>query len=150
MKGFKSLICAGFVTVVMSSCAGTPTPEEICSAEWISFRSDKAVAEFRRETRPMLRTFRKAQSDLDRGRSVNFLQMAGVLRSVEKFITKLETSRAMDDLRLLGDTCDDPKLLSAAMSDFLRQEGAPAQIVDLVENIDSYQAILRGDEPETR
>ncbi len=141
--GIGKMTVFGIVALSMlAGCATTPTPEEICSTGWISSRTDKAQAEFRRDVRPMLRTFRKAESQLQNGNSLGFLQMANVMRAVEKFIARVEDSRALEDLRLVGETCNDPALVNKVMTEFLQDEGAPQVVLDFMNNLDSYRNLL--------
>ncbi len=128
----KKALAIVFLGVLCSGCA-TPPPEEICSAQWIGQRTDKAMAEFERDVRPMMRTFRRAARSLEKG-NLGGLQAASLLRAVSNMGKRMENSRALKDVQLLGETCNDPDLMLTTFTRFMRDQGAPDQVINMLES----------------
>ena len=120
--------------VALSACATTPTPQEICSAEWINHRTDKAIAEFSRNVRPLMRTFKKASKAADQGNSLGVIQSMQLVSAIQKMIDKVETSQALRDIELVADTCDDPDLMINVFAGFMREQGASEEVIGLIES----------------
>lgn len=132
MRSILLKICLFMMScLVMTGCA-TPTPAEICSTEWISQRTDRAMAEFERDVRPMMRTFRRAARATENG-NVGALLSIRLIDAVTKMGERLESSQALQDVRLVGETCNDPDLWLTTLSGFMSDQGAPQQVIDMLE-----------------
>lgn len=122
------------IALLASACATTPTAQQVCTAEWIDQRTDRAFNEFERDVRPMLRTFKRARERMEKGNNSTLgpLMMVQVMSAAGKMINRFENSQALDDLRLLGEKCDDPNLMMNAFSGFLKSRGAPDEVVRMM------------------
>lgn len=128
----KQIILPLFIITILAGCASQPTPEQICSARWISYRADRAMDEFEREIRGPLRTIRRASRDLDNGKTLGVLQIASLLSAMDTTIDRFKTSRALDDLRLVADTCDSPELIEKVFREFMEEQGASDEFINLI------------------
>ncbi len=139
---FSALLSAG---LSIGACSTTPDPAEICSAEWIEPRIERAVNEFERDTRKIFRKFRKAADSLQDGGNIGPLQMLSVMNAVSALADKFENAQAVQDMRLLAQTCDEPELIKNAMTGFMRKKGLPDIFIGFINEIDAYKDLLNTD-----
>ena len=129
--------------LLLSSCA-TYDPAEVCSAEWISPRLDRAVDRIESDTSRVIRSLRSAGESFARGRTPGPLKMLSLTRSLKTLERELTDGRGVKDLRILADTCDDPVILTDAFSDYLDglglSDGLERFIVDsgIIETLTRY------------
>ncbi len=136
---------------LLSACATAPSPAEICSAEWVSARSAKAMKQFKRDTRPIFRKLRKTGDALKDGRQPGPLQMFSLMNSLSKLGRKFENGRAMKDMRTLANTCDDPELIKNAMTDFMREQGIDEKFIGFINSLEAYRTMLEtGKRPDIK
>ncbi|HFB55415.1 MAG TPA: hypothetical protein ENJ46_05770, partial [Hellea balneolensis] len=95
---------------MISACATTPDPAKVCSSDWIAPRAERAMNEFKHDTRSTFRTFKKAGKRLENGGSFGPLQMLSMMNAINGLAEKFKNGRAMRDMRTLANTCDDPDL----------------------------------------
>ena len=137
MSKIRNILVSGIftftITFGLAACATQPLPEEVCSGGWIGKRANAAMAEFERETRPVMKTLRKSGNALQSG-NFNGLRTAQLLTAVTSLIEKMETSQALRDVQTLGETCNDPDLMLNSVSDFMRDQGIPQQVIDMLES----------------
>jgi len=69
--------------------------------------------------------------------------MLALSRSLKGLEKELTSGRGIKDLKILANTCDDPKIVSKAMGGFLRNQGLPENIINFVENMEQYKSLLR-------
>ncbi|MCF6220128.1 MAG: hypothetical protein L3J65_03360 [Robiginitomaculum sp.] len=126
----------------LGACATAPTPAEICSAEWIAPRAERAMKDFKRDTTKTIRTFRKSADKLKDGGTLGPLQMFSMMNALSKLANKMENGRAMRDMRTLSETCNDPDLLKNAMNDFMREQGISEKFISFINDIDEYTKLI--------
>ena len=90
------------------------------------------MAEFERDVRPMMRTFRRAGSSLEAG-NLQGLQALRLLDAVQKMAKRMQNSQALVDIQTLGETCNDPDLLLTSFTGFMEEQGAPASVIGMLE-----------------
>ncbi len=142
MKTKTLLTTLIIASLSLGACSTTPAPVDICSAEWITPRVDRAMDEFERDTRKIFKKFRKAADSLQNGGSIGPLQMFSVMSALSSLADKFENGRAVQDMRTLAQTCDDPQLIKNAMTDFMRNKGLPENFINFINEIDEYQKLL--------
>ena len=131
-----------------SACTTVPDPAEVCSAEWIAPRADRAMKDFKRDTRSIFKKLKKTGNKLESGGNIGPLQMFSLMNSLSSLGKKLENGRAMRDMRTLANTCDDPKLIKTAMTDFMRDQGIDEKFIRFLNNFDAYTTLLEtGEKP---
>lgn len=134
---------------VLTACATTPDPAKVCTSDWISTRTDKAIDRIERRTSSSMKSLTTAAKSWSRGKKPGPFQMmalSGSLKSLEK---ELRHGRGMRDLKTLASTCDDPKIISGAMSNFMREKGLPENLINFIENMNIYQDLLKMDSQKT-
>ena len=136
---------------LLGACASTPDPAEVCSAEWIAPRADRAMTEFKKDTKSTLRTLKKVGDKLSNGDQIGPIQMFSVMNAVNKLGSKFENGRAMKDMRILANTCDDPDLIKTAMTDFMREQGIDEKFINFLNGLQEYQKLLEtGEKPKLK
>lgn len=134
-----------------SACTTVPDPAEVCSAEWIAPRADRAMKEFKRDTRSIFKKLKKTGNKLESGGNIRPLQMFSLMNSLSNLGKKLENGRAMRDMRTLANTCDDPKLIKTAMTDYMREQGIDEKFIRFLNNFEAYTTLLEtGEKPEIK
>ncbi|NNC37272.1 MAG: hypothetical protein EX271_02990 [Acidimicrobiales bacterium] len=137
-----------FITAVsapllfLSACASTPDPAEVCSAEWITPRAERAMDDFKKDTRSTFKSLKKVGEKVANGDQIGPLQMFSVMNSINKLGKTFENGRAMKDMRTLANTCDDPDLIKTAMTDFMREQGIEEKFINFLNGLQEYQKLL--------
>lgn len=145
MRLTQGLAIAIFSTVMMTSCATTPDPAKVCTADWISVRSTKAVDRIERKAKPALRNLSKAAESWASGKTPGPFQMMALSSSVKSLTKELETGRGMRDLKTLAKTCNDPGLIKSAMTNVMRDNGLSEQMISFVEDLPIYERLTAPD-----
>lgn len=132
-----------FIALLLSSLVGCakPTPEEICSPEWIQPRVDRAMKQFEKSTNKALKTLRKAGNKVEAGGEIGPLRMLSVLIALQSAVDNFVDGQALKDIRTLGKTCNDPKLVARSFRAFLKDKGAPDTVIDILEDLQEYQSL---------
>jgi hypothetical protein len=139
------------VYLVLSACASTPDPAEVCSAEWIQPRAERAMTDFKKDTRSTFKKLKKAGDTLTDGGTLGPLQMYSLMGSINRLTDNFENGRAMKDMRTLASTCNDPDLIKTAMTDFMREQGISERFINFLNNLKEYQNLLAtGKRPELK
>lgn len=135
-KPFERLITTLLLTVFLTACASTPSPAEICSAQWIKPRTDAALADFKEATSGNWKTLQRSgeQASGDLG----FLEKARVILSLASIVSSFQSSQAFEDLQTLSKTCNDPELVSNALRGTLSEYGVPAAYIDLLDELEGF------------
>lgn len=135
--------------LLLSACASTPDPAEICSADWIKPRAERAMTEFKSDTRSTFRTLKKVGDKLTNGDQIGPIQMFSVMNAITRLADRFENGRAMKDMRILATTCDDPDLIKLAMTDFMRDQGISENLINFLNGLQEYQKLLEtGETPK--
>ncbi len=130
-------------TLFLTACATTPDPAKMCTAEWISPRAEKAVSRIERKTRSAIKPIKSVGEALAEGKTPGVFTMMRLSSSFEKLEKELTEGQGIRDIKLLAKTCDDPDIISKAMRNVFENQGVSANVLDFIEGLDFYQAILR-------
>lgn len=126
---------------MLSACATTPDPAKVCTADWISARSDKAVSRIESKTKPALRNLSKAAESWAQGEQPGPFQLMALNSSVKSLTRELETGQGMRDLKTVARTCNDPDIIKTAMSNVMRDNGLSQQMINFVEGLALYRSL---------
>lgn len=141
-----SYISASILTgLFLSGCATTYDPAEVCTAEWIKPRAERAVRDIEKETKSALKTLKKSGNSFSKGRTPGPLQLIKLTSAISKLTNELQNGRGIKDLRILRNTCDDPKIVSGALTDFMKDQGLPDKMIDFIQNLEIYQDVIDGE-----
>jgi hypothetical protein len=138
----RVLLPLAIAGVFTSGCATTYDPAEVCTANWIQPRAEQAVGFIQSDTESVIKNLRKVAEGYMDGKTPGPFQLLALTGSVKKLESELKNGRGMKDLKVLARTCDDPKILTTAMSGYMRNQGLPPGMVNFIENLDLYKDIL--------
>ncbi len=142
MKHLLIVCLASLSLVGLSACATTANPEKVCTADWIGKRSDKAMSSIQRKAKPALSKLGKAAESWASGKKPNAIQLWSLQGSVKSLTRELESGRGMRDLKTLARTCNNPKIVTGAMSNLMRDNGLSQQMIDFVERLPRYKELI--------
>jgi len=126
----------------MAGCASTRSPEVVCSSEWIKPRTDAALKEFTSSTRGTWEKLTKTGKRAAKKGSIGLIEKASVLLSLTSLVNSFQNSQALEDLQLLGTTCDDPNLVKNALVGTLQEYNVPQQYIDLLGELDGFMKLI--------
>jgi len=139
----KKIIILSFITATFTACATTPSPEKICSAEWIAPRADKAVSRIEKKTRRAIKTLRRTGESLTKGKSPSVFAMIGLSSAFEDLEYEFTKGPGMRDLKTVAKTCDDPEVITKAMRQVFKNQGVSDDVFDLIAALPFYKALLQ-------
>lgn len=141
MRSFN-FILAATTAFIISGCATTYDPAEVCTADWIKPRAERAVTNIESETRSAFNTLRKNGKSFADGKSPGPFQILAMTNAVSKLTNELKDGRGMKDLHILRNTCNEPEIVSDALSDLMRDQGLPEGMINFIEGLDVYQDVI--------
>lgn len=142
MKHFVPLVSLAILSTTIASCATAPDPAKVCTSEWISKRSDKAISRIESKAGRSLKSLQKTGESWSKGKTPNPFQMLMLSRSLKSLENELKNGQGIRDLKTLSATCNDPKIISDAMGGFLRKQGLPDNIINFIEDMGIYQELI--------
>lgn len=145
MPFIRSMTITALAIAGLSACATTGNPETVCTADWIGKRSDKAMSRIERKAKPALRKLGKAANSYAAGKKPNFVQMMSLNNSINSLTKELESGRGMRDLKTLSKTCNDPKIVTSAMTSLMKDNGLSDWMINMVENLPQYRDLILKD-----
>ncbi len=127
---------------VLSACASTPDPAEVCSAEWIAPRADKAVSKIEKRAGSSIKNLSKASESWVKGKTPNFVQMLALRNSLNKLKKELSNGQGIRDLRTVAKTCNDPDLIKSSMRDLIERQGVSDDLLKWMENNPLFESVM--------
>jgi len=131
-------------TSLAVGCASNPPPEVVCSSEWIKPRTDAALEEFRASTSDTWEKLSKTGKSASKRGSIGLIEKASVILSLTSLVNSFQNSQALDDLQLLGSTCDDPDLVKNALVGTLEDYNVPEPYINLLNELDGFMKLIEG------
>jgi len=142
---------AGSALLLLSGCASTPDPAEVCSAEWIKPRAERAMDDFKKDAGSTFRKLEKAGKTYAEGKSLGPFQKLFLMGSINNLADNFENGRGIRDLRTLASTCNDPNLLKNTMSNFMREQGISDKFISYLNSFKAYIDLLEtGKRPDLK
>ncbi|WP_298912225.1 hypothetical protein [uncultured Algimonas sp.] len=136
--------------VALSGCATAPTAEQICTADWIEPRVDRAVGRIETRLDKALGALLDAGESWVDGRSPGPLTMFRLSNSAKALEKELKDGRGVRDLRLVASTCDNPDLIRTEILSMLERRGVSASLTGFLEATGLLDEIIRTAEGPTR
>lgn len=138
----RKILLLSLSCIILSGCASTPDPAKVCTSEWISGRSGKAVAEITKDTRGAVSSIQKAGNTYLGGKTPGPLQLFALSRSLKGLEKELTRGRGIKDLKTVAKTCNNPKILTDGLSSFVQGMGLPPQMMNIVQNLPQYRSLI--------
>ena len=132
-------------TLSLAACASTPDPAKVCTSEWIGERSDKAISKISSKSASSLKALKKASESWVKGKDPSFFTMLALNNATKSLKNELTNGQGIKDLRTLSKTCNDPKLISDAMGNFMRDQGLSERMIGFIEKLEVYQKAIDPD-----
>ena len=134
---------------LISACASTPDPAEVCSAEWITPRATKAVDKIEKRATSSIQTLRKASETLAEGKTPGLLQLLALNNALSKMKKELTRGQGIKDLKTVAKTCNDPGIIKDSMRDLLQRQGVSDSFIQRIEASPIYESLISSiTEPE--
>lgn len=143
MKQLIAIFSLIFLSLSLTGCATAPDPAKVCTSEWISKRSSKAIDRIESKAGRSLKSLQKAGESWAKGKTPNPFQMLALSNSLKSLEKELKNGRGIKDLKTLSSTCNDPKIISDAMGNFFRRQGLDDKIINFIEGMGLYQEIIK-------
>ncbi len=128
--------------LLLGGCAKHYNPEEVCTGKWIKPRVDQAMSDFKNKAKSAMGLLQGVSSHVAQNGQLGKLDMVTAMISLASLVTEFKHSQAIHDLRILSKTCDDPKLVSKAFSGYLKEQGAPQSVIDLLDQVEAFQKLI--------
>ncbi|MGJ8564204.1 MAG: hypothetical protein ACSHXY_11730 [Alphaproteobacteria bacterium] len=135
-----------FTGLALSGCATSYNPAEVCTAQWIEPRVERAVGYIERDTNSLLKTLSKNAKSFEQGKTPNPFQIFAITSAVTKLTKQLESGQGVKDLKILRQTCNDSKIVSDALTGYMEDKGLPTAMISFITSLKAYQNLLT-DEP---
>ncbi len=131
--------------LLLSACATTYDPVEVCSAKWIEPRVERAIGYIERDTKNIIKALSKSAESFEQGKAPGPFQLIALSSAVNKLTKELKTGRGVKDLRILRDTCDDPQIIEDALTDYMTDQGLPAGMISFIKALQPYQDLIENE-----
>jgi len=145
-SSFRSLIVVSAMSALsvsmLGACASTPDPAKICSADWISARSDKAIDSIQDRAQSSLKAMRKVSDTLAKGKTPGVFQQLGLLNALNGMKKELTRGQGIKDLKTVAQTCNDPNIIKDSMHGLMERSGLSESFIKEVEGHQIYQALI--------
>ncbi len=138
----RRFILIATLPLLLSACASTPDPAEICTTEWIAPRAEKAMSELMDDTGSAVKSMRKVADKYSRGKTPGPLQMFALSNSLKSLEKELTRGRGIKDLKTLAKTCDNPQIITDSMTEFVEKLGLPQRMSAFIQALPRYQELL--------
>ena len=140
---FHRILPLTIATLLITACATTPTPEELCTPQWIIPRVDQAVERIETRLDRTLKALSKAGESWLRGRSPGPIQLLRLSNAAKDLERELEDGQGVRDLRLISSTCNDPDLIRNQIYRLLDRQGVSDQMTRFLEETGVMNKIIQ-------
>lgn len=133
-----SILSALFI----SGCATSYNPAEVCTAQWIKPRAERAIGYLEKDTDRVIKTLKKSAKSFESGDMPGPFQILALTSAIDKLAEQFKSGRAIKDLRILRDTCNEPEIIEESLTDFMKDQGLPAGMIDMIRSLKPYQDLI--------
>ena len=144
MKLIHAAKLALLTPLLFSACASTPDPAEVCTANWIAPRAERAVERIESRTKRSIKALTNASESWAEGKTPGPLQLFALSRAFKSLEKEFTNGKGIQDLRTVAKTCNDPKIISDSVRGMLERQGVSDRLITQVESSPIYQSILQG------
>ena len=143
MQFRPALIALTLTTPLMlSACASTPDPAEVCTAEWITPRTTAAIDDIRDRTGSTMKSLQKVAERYLEGRQPGPLQLLSLANSMKGLERELKNGSGMRTLKTVAGTCNDPAIITDSLTNVMQLEGLPQNMINFVTSNPIYQSLV--------
>jgi len=127
---------------MLGACASTPDPAEVCTAEWISARSEKAIGSIEKRAKSSLKSLTGISQTLSQGKTPGVFQALAFSRAMGKMKKELTNGQGIKDLKTVASTCNDPNIVKDAMNGLMKRQGMSDSFITRIESFPLYQSLI--------
>ena len=128
--------------LMLSACASTPDPAEVCTAEWITPRASSAVKKIETSAKSSFKTFSSVSKTWASGKQPGFFQLVSLNNAINKMKKELTGGQGIKDLKTVAKTCNDPNIIKTSMHDLFERQGFSSTLISWIENTPIYENII--------
>lgn len=140
-----TFICASTLVSFLTACASTPDPAEVCTADWLEPRAERALDRIDKQTRSAIRPLQKAAKSYAKGEQPGLFTMMSLSSSFKSLEKELKAGRGVKDLKILAKTCNDPKIVSDLLLSFMQDKGLPNGMIQFFQSLPMYDELIQVD-----
>lgn len=144
MRQILKTVPALILPVLLSACASTPDPAEVCTAEWIAPRAERAVERIEKKAKRSIKALASASQTLAQGKTPGPFQSLTATLALSSLEKELKNGKGIQDLRTVAKTCNDPEIISDGMRDLLERQGVSDSFISQIESFGIYQDLISG------
>lgn len=137
----RSIVLLSAIAMI-SGCASTPDPAEVCSTEWIAPRADKAISRIEKRAGSSIKTLSKVSKTWASGKTPGPFQMFALSNALNKMKKELTQGQGIKDLKMVATTCNDPKIIKDSMRSLLDRQGVSETLISKIENNPIYESLI--------
>jgi len=142
MKFTHAAKLALLTPILLSACASTPDPAEVCTANWIAPRAERAVKKIETKTKRSIKALTNASESWTQGKTPGPLQLFALSRAVKSLETEFKNGKGIQDLRTVAKTCNDPQIISDSLRGMFERQGVSDKLITQVEGAPIYKSII--------
>jgi len=139
---FHPTLIALTTPLMLSACASTPDPAEVCTAEWIAPRTTAAIDDIRDRTGSTMKSLQKVANRYLEGRQPGPLQLLSLANSMKGLERELKNGTGMRTLKTVASTCNDPAIITDSLTNVMQLEGLPQNMINFVTSNPLYQSLV--------
>lgn len=125
----------------LGACATQPTP---CTAEWVSYRTDRILGKFAMENRGLVNDLRRLTRNDGRIDPVQSILLAAKTEDIQRFANSFERV-VVPELNSAIQQCGRREDFVPAFTEFLRREGVPEASLQWVGPILALVQVIQND-----
>jgi len=130
------------VTLLLSACASTPDPAEVCTAEWITPRTSSAIGKIEKRAKSSMKTLTSVSKTYSEGKKPNLFQLLALSNAMNNMKKELTRGQGIKDLKTLATTCNDPNIIKDSMRDMMKRQGIDDSFIQRIETNPIYESLI--------
>ena len=138
----RKVLISFAIAITFNACATPSAPAKVCTSEWITPRMDRAIDALERDAGSAVKNLSKVATIYLSGKKPSQMTLLRANNSLNILKNQLENGRGTRDLKKLASTCNDPKLLTDAFSNFMDRQEINPSIIDWIERQPIYKRII--------
>jgi len=127
--------------LLLGACASTPDPAEVCTAEWITPRTNSAIGKIEKRAKSSMKTLTSVSKTYAEGKKPNLFQLLALSNAMNNMKKELTRGQGIKDLKTLATTCNDPNIIKDSMRDMMKRQGIDDSFIQRIETNPIYESL---------
>jgi len=128
--------------LLLGACASTPDPAEVCTAEWITPRTNSAIGKIEKRAKSSMKTLTSVSKTYAEGKKPNLFQLLALSNAMNNMKKELTRGQGIKDLKTLATTCNDPNIIKDSMRDMMKRQGIDDSFIQRIETNPIYESLI--------